>query len=170
MTRQDISENQANLIYIGIGSNLGNRVNNIEIAKFLIISYGIKIIQCSSYYETLSWPNKSNPKFINVVISIKSRLEPKSLLQIFQKIEKNIGRKKSKKNAPRECDIDIIDYKSSNFDGKLTIPHKLMHKRNFVLIPLHELDKNWIHPKSKMSIKKLIFSLKKKEITSIKKI
>ena len=170
MTRQDISENQANLIYIGIGSNLGNRVNNIEIAKFLILSYGIKIIQCSSYYETLSWPNQHNPKFLNIVISIESTLDPKSLLHIFKKIEKNLGRKKSKKNSPRECDIDIIDYKSDNFDGKLTIPHKLMHKRNFVLIPLYELDKNWMHPKSKMNIKKLIFSLKKKDITTIKKI
>ena len=170
MIRQDILENQANLIYIGIGSNLGNRINNIEIAKFFILFYGINIIQCSSYYETLSWPNPSNPKFLNVVISIKSNLNPKSLLQIFKKIEKDLGRKKGKKNSPRVCDIDIIDYKSDNFSGNLTIPHKLMHKRNFVLIPLYELDKNWIHPKSKTNIKKLIFSLKKKEITSIKKI
>ena len=69
MIKQDILENQANLIYIGIGSNLGNRISNIEKAKYYLILNGINIIQSSSYYETLSWPNPNKPKFLNIVIS-----------------------------------------------------------------------------------------------------
>ena len=170
MIKQDILENQANLIYIGIGSNLGNRFNNIELTKSLLCFNGINIIKSSSYYETLSWPNPKRPKFLNIVLSIKSNLLPEKLLTIFKKIEKDLGRKITKENFPRECDIDIIDYKNRIIKGNITIPHKKMHKRNFVLIPLYEINKRWTHPKFKLSIKKLIFSLPIKDIRSIKQI
>ena len=81
-----------------------------------------------------------------------------------------MGRKKSFKNSPRTCDIDIISYNRRIQNGSITIPHKRMFKRNFVLIPLYELDKKWLHPKLKENIKKLIFSLPIKDISSIKKI
>ena len=170
MTKQDLLENQVNLIYIGIGSNLGNRLNNIELAKSYLHSYGVKIIQTSSYYESLSWPNPKKPKFLNIIMSIKSNLQPNELLEILKKIEKNLGRKRSKKNYPRECDIDIVDYKKMIINGHITSPHKRMHKRNFVLFPLYELNKRWFHPKLKVNIKKLIFSLSIKDISSIKQI
>ena len=64
MIKQDISENQAKLIYLGIGSNLGNRKNHIENAKFLLLQNNIKIIRSSSYFESLSWPDYKNPKFL----------------------------------------------------------------------------------------------------------
>ena len=170
MIKQDISENQAKLIYVGIGSNLGNKIQNIEKAKFLIKLNGINVIQVSSYYESLSWPDPTKPKFLNIIISINGNFSPNKLLKIFKKIESKLGRKKGKKNSPRQCDIDIIDYKNQIFKGNLSIPHNKMHKRNFVLIPFYELNKNWIHPKFKISIKKLIFSLPVKDIKSIKQI
>ncbi|MDB3888766.1 2-amino-4-hydroxy-6-hydroxymethyldihydropteridine diphosphokinase [Candidatus Pelagibacter sp.] len=170
MIKQDISENQANLIYIGIGSNLGNKIINIEKAKFLLNLNGFKIIKTSSYYETLSWPDPTEPKFFNIVILINTDYSPKKMLEIFKKIEIQLGRKKNKKNSPRECDIDIIDYKSQVFKGNIIIPHQKMHVRNFVLFPLFELNKNWIHPILKINIKKLIFSLPIKDIKSIKQI
>jgi len=163
-------ENQVNLIHIGIGSNLGNKINNIEKAKFLISLNKINIIKTSSYYETLSWPDPTKPKFLNVVVSIKSNLSPKKLLHIFKMIESKLGRKKNKKNSPRECDIDIIDFKNKVFDNDIIIPHERMHKRNFVLFPLYELNKKWTHPKFNLSIKKLINSLPIKDIRSIKQI
>jgi 2-amino-4-hydroxy-6-hydroxymethyldihydropteridine diphosphokinase len=166
--RQDLLENQANLVYIGIGSNLGNRVNNIERAKFFLRLNNVIIVNTSKYYETLSWPNPKNPKFLNVIISIKSDLSPKELLKIFKKIEVLLGRKKSKRNSPRICDIDIIDYKSIIMKGPIILPHKRMHLRNFVLIPLFELNKKWTHPLYKTNIKKLIFSLSNEDIRSIK--
>ncbi|MDA9598408.1 2-amino-4-hydroxy-6-hydroxymethyldihydropteridine diphosphokinase [Candidatus Pelagibacter sp.] len=85
-------------------------------------------------------------------------------------MEKKLGRKRSKKNSPRTCDIDIISYGNKILKGIITIPHARMHKRNFVLFPLYELNKKWIHPKLKINIKNLIFSLPIKDIRSIKQI
>tara|TARA_Y100000591_G_C21688256_1_gene621693 strand:- start:243 stop:719 length:477 start_codon:yes stop_codon:yes gene_type:complete len=158
------------MIYLGIGSNLGNKFRNIEKAKYHLLLNGIHITKSSSYYETLSWPDISKPKFINIVVQIKTKFSPKKLLNIFQLIEKRLGRKKNLKNAPRTCDIDIISYNKKILNRKIYIPHKSMHNRNFVLIPLYELDKNWSHPKTNESIKKLIFSLPIEDITSIKQI
>ena len=81
-----------------------------------------------------------------------------------------MGRKKSSKNSPRICDLDIIDFDKRIINKEIQIPHKLMHKRNFVLFPLFEIDKNWKHPVFKKNIKKLIFSLPIKDIRSIKQI
>ena len=156
------------MIYIGIGSNLGNRIENITKAKYFLDLNGINITKSSSYYETLSWPDPNNPKFINIVVQSNTKTSPEKLLKIFKSIEKKLGRKKKSKNSPRTCDIDIISYNFEIMSGKIKIPHERMHKRNFVLIPLYELDKHWIHPKTKDSIKKLIFSLPINDITSIK--
>ena len=162
-------EKQAKIVYLGIGSNLGNRFKNIENAKIKLSEYRLNIIKCSSYYETLSWPNINHPKFLNIVLKIKTNLDVVNLLNICKKIEKSLGRRKTLKNYPRECDIDILDYDSSNNSLKhINLPHMMMHKRNFVLIPLFEINKNWIHPKSKQHIKSLIFSLSNYDITSIK--
>lgn len=158
------------MIYLGIGSNLGNKINNIEKTKYFLKLNGINIIKSSSYYETSSWPDPSKPKFINIVIQSNTKLSPKKYLSIIKSIEKKLGRKKTVKNSPRTCDIDIISIDKKILFGKLNIPHKRMHERNFVLIPLFELDKNWIHPRTNESIEKLIFSLPIKDITSIKKI
>ena len=110
MIKQDILENQAKIIYLGIGSNLGNRISNIEKAKYLLIENGINLISVSGYFETSSWPNPKNPKFINIVLKVKSLIKPIDLLNLCKFIEKKLGRKKSLKNSPRECDIDIIDF------------------------------------------------------------
>ena len=158
------------MFYLGIGSNLGNRKRNIEKTKYLLNSNGIKIYKSSNYYETRSWPDPSKPRFINVVVQSNSKISPQKILEISQTIEKKLGRKKSPKNSPRTCDIDIIAYYSKILTGNIVLPHKEMHKRNFVLIPLYELNKNWSHPKTKVSIKKLIFSLPINDIRSIKQI
>ena len=158
------------MIYIGIGSNLGNRIRNIENSKFLLKINGIDIIRSSSYYETFSWPDPSKPKFINIVIQSNTNFSPKKLLKIFKIIEQKLGRIRSLRNAPRTCDIDLISYRNKILSNNISIPHKSMIKRNFVLFPLFEIAPNWMHPKSKKSIKKLIFSLPIKDITSIKQI
>ena len=158
------------MIYIGIGSNLGNRIENITKAKYFLDLNGINITKSSSYYETFSWPDPNKPKFINIVVQSNTKASPEKLLKIFKSIEKKLGRKKKSKNSPRTCDIDIISYNQKILTGNITIPHKRMHKRNFVLIPLFELNKNWFHPKTNENIKKLIFSLSIKDIRSIKQI
>ena len=163
-------ENQAKFVYLGIGSNLGNKKDNIEKAKFELIQNDILIEKSSSYYESLSWPNPKNPKFLNIVLKIKTSLKPIKLLDICKKIEVSLGRKKGKKNAPRECDIDVIDYNNQKTNIDIILPHPRMSQRNFVLFPLYELDKAWTHPISGQPIKKLILSLSNRDIRSIKQI
>ena len=170
MIKQDTSENQAKLIYLAIGSNLGNRKNNIEKTKYLLTQNNINIIKSSSYYESLSWPNPKNPKFLNIVLETKTVFKPKELLQKCKEIEVNLGRKKSKINSPRICDIDIIDYDKVSIKSEIILPHPRMHKRNFVLLPLFEINKDWTHPIFKHNIKSLILSLPNRDITAIKQI
>ena len=170
MIELDTLENQVKIIYLGIGSNLGNRINNIEKAKSLLLDEGIKFVSISSYYETPSWPDPKKPKFINIVLKIKSLLKPIKLLNLCKSIESKLGRKKSPRNSPRECDIDIIDYEGLILKDKVNLPHNMMHKRNFVLFPLFEIEKEWFHPSKKTNIKKLILSLPSNDIRSIKQI
>ena len=174
MTKLDILGNPAKIVYLAIGSNLGNRFLNINKAKSKLINKGILIRKCSSNYESLSWPNKKNPKFINIVIQIKTTLSCLELLDICQTIEKELGRLKKSKNSPRTCDIDIIDYDRKliriNDPKALFLPHKSMSKRNFVLLPLFEIAKSWKHPETNINITQLISCLKIKDLRAINQI
>ena len=150
----------------------GNKMHSIS--KLFSISgtdcNNIKILKSSSFYESLSWPNPKNPKFLNIVIKVSTNLKPLNLLKICKKIEINLGRKKSYKNSPRECDIDIIDFKKMTKNAGISLPHARMHVRNFVIIPLFEICKDWTHPSTKRQIKTLILSLPNRDIRSIKQI
>ena len=173
MKKQDISENLANTAYLAIGSNLGNKISNIEITKVELEKYKIKILRSSSYYISESWPDPSMPNYINIIIKIKTSLTPLELLKICNLIELKLGRVRVQKNSPRTWDIDIIDYDKKILNKKnsqLILPHPRMSKRNFVLLPLFEVDKSWKHPKSKINIVNLINSLPVKDLRSIKKI
>ena len=173
MKKQDILGSRVSTVFLSLGSNLGNRCLNIEKAKFLLATNKITITKCSNYYETNSWPNNNFPKFLNIILKIKTKLDPFSLLMIIKDIEKKLGRKNKPKNYPRKCDIDIIDYDSRcfslNFNNtKLRIPHPRLHNRNFVLVPLFEISKNWKHPKFKLNISKLITNISAADLRNIK--
>ena len=173
MKKQDTSENLVNQVYLAIGSNLGNKINNIEVTKFELEKYKIKIIKSSSNYISDSWPDSAMPKYINIIIKIETSLVPLQLLKICNLVELKMGRVRSKKNAPRTCDIDIIDYNQkilNKKNNKLILPHPRMSERNFVLLPLLELDKSWKHPKSKINIVNLINALPLRDLSSIKQI
>ena len=164
-----MSEKLAKIAYLSIGSNLGNKKINIELSKYKLNSKDIEIVKVSNSFESLSWPNKKNPKFINVIIKIKTVLSPQKLMNKCLDIEKSLGRYRSKKNEPRTCDIDIIDYDNKIINKKnLILPHPKMHKRNFVLLPFFEINKTWSHPIKKINIKKLIKSIKTEDLMSIK--
>ncbi len=165
-------ENQVKIAFLAIGSNLGNKEKNICLAKYKLQSSDVNLIKSSSNYETLSWPNKKNPKFINTVIKISTILSPMALMQKCLNIESDLGRRRSKKNEPRICDIDIIDYDKKILNGtknnKLILPHPEMHKRNFVLLPLYEIAQSWFHPVKKKNINKLIKFLDIEDLRAIK--
>ena len=156
------------MIFLGLGSNLqsdfGDRYKNIELAINYLRENNINLLQKSSFYESVSYPNKNDPKFINVVISVETLLKSVDLMNRLLLVEEKLGRKRFKKNDPRTCDIDIIDYKKEVMNYKignfeLTIPHKNMSKRNFVLHPLKEICPDWRHPITKKNIDFLIKNL-----------
>jgi len=169
------------MIILGLGSNLhssyGNRFNNINLALSALESHKIEILLRSSLYETPSYPNNKDPKFINMVIGISSNLKPSELAAISISVEESLERKRNYKNEPRTCDIDIIDYKGQIIDFKyknlnFIVPHVNLVNRNFVLIPLKEILPEWKHPKTKEPIDSIIDKLSdidKKSILKIKK-
>ena len=167
------------MIFLAIGSNLsssyGDRFTNINLAIKSLEDCGIKIIKKSHFYETVSYPNKENPKFINIVIFVKTNLTPVDLMSVLLSIEKKIERKRNKKNDPRTCDIDIIDYNKQVLSFKyknlnLMIPHKRLTSRNFVLFPLQEIHPEWEHPITKESVMTLIDKLPEQDKKSILKL
>jgi len=167
------------MIFLGLGSNLsskfGDRFTNINLAISFLEEYGIKVIKKSNFYETPSYPNKENPKFINAVILVETTLPPVDLMSVLLFIEEKLGRKRDKKNDPRTCDIDIIDYNRQILNLKfnnseLTLPHNELTKRNFVLFPLQEISPNWKHPKTKEFISDLLQKLSEDDKNSILKI
>ena len=110
------------MIFLSLGSNLssklGDRFDNLLEAISHIQNIGINLDKKSSFYETPSYPDKDNPKFINIMISVRSNFSPGELMSELIDIEKKLGRKRVKKNEPRTCDIDIIDYKSMIINTK----------------------------------------------------
>ena len=130
--KQGILEDRHNTIILALGSNLGNRADNIEKTKFHL-SHFCYFLKVSKLYETPSWPNQSNPKFLNLIIECKTDLTIIDLFEKIKKIETLLGRKKSLKNAPRTCDIDIIDFNNScksiiHKGEKIITPHPRMHQ------------------------------------------
>ncbi|MDC1258101.1 2-amino-4-hydroxy-6-hydroxymethyldihydropteridine diphosphokinase [Pelagibacteraceae bacterium] len=174
MKKQDTLENLAKTVYLALGSNLGNKLNNIEVAKFELEKYKIKILKSSSNYISKSWPDPTKPKYVNIVVKVRTNLTPINLLKVCNLIEVKLGRVRTTINAPRVCDIDIIDYNKKILNEKknrsLILPHPRLDKRNFVLLPLFEIEKSWKHPKSKDNIVNLINSLPVEDLRSIKQI
>ena len=167
------------MFLLGLGSNLpssfGDRFENLNLAVSYLELYKIKIIKKSSFYETPSYPDIKNPKFINIVVKVSTYLSPEDLASVLIRVEKKLERNRKKKNEPRTCDIDIIDYngKVVNFSYKgliFKVPHEKLIYRNFVLFPLQEIASNWIHPKTKDSIDVLINKLSNENKNSILKI
>ena len=167
------------MIVLSLGSNLdssyGNRFKNIDLAISYLKNYNIKLLKRSSFYETPSYPNNMDPKFINIVIEIKGNFTPLELACNLILIEEKLERKRSRKNAPRTCDIDIIDFESKIIHFKMndmdySIPHKQLSFRNFVLYPLKEILPKWKHPKTKEHVNVLIDNLSFEDKNSILKV
>lgn len=149
-----------NLIYLSLGSNLGDREKNLETALSELKNEGIVILKKSSIYETAPWGYEKQPEFLNMAMEGLTLLEPYDLLKLIKEIENKMGRKKTIKYGPRVIDIDIIFYNNIILKSEvLTIPHPLMHKREFVLKPLCEIASEFIHPELKISVKKLLDNL-----------
>ena len=149
-----------NTVYILLGSNLGNKEQNLIKAIDLLKKSVGDIVNSSTFYYSESWGFKSDNDFVNQAIEIKTLLNPIDLLKQIKLIEKKIGRKNKSKNniySDRIIDIDILFYNDLIIDTKdLIIPHPLLHKRLFTLKPLSEIIENFIHPIFNKSIRELL--------------
>ena len=173
MKKQDTLGNQVNLVYLAFGSNLGDRKNNLNKALSLLKKDNIIIKKISKLYRSKSWPNENFPEFINFVVLIETRLNLKKLFTKIKSVESRVGRIKSKRNFPRVCDIDIIDFNGQIIqkkigNNKINVPHERMHSRNFVLLPLFEINKDWFHPKLCKNIVFLLSNLTSEQLLGIK--
>ena len=146
--------------YISLGSNLGNREENIRKA-IALMREKCNILNFSSIYETEPIGYKEQDPFLNCVVKVETRLKPQELLDFILSIEKIFGRIRAFKNAPRTIDLDILFYENKviNHNG-LIIPHPRLHERAFVLKPLKEIASNLVHPVLRRSIKEIYENLK----------
>lgn len=149
-----------NLIILSLGSNVGNRIDNMNKAIEILSNKGIRIKQISSFYETEPWGVKEQAKFLNAVIKAETSLSPQELLLCIKSIESELGRKETFRWGPRMIDIDILFYDNQVINNdELTIPHPLIQDREFVLLPLVEILPDWIHPVLSKDIKTLLNEL-----------
>lgn len=146
-----------NEIYLITGGNIGNRRLNLETASVMIEDNVGKIIRSSKIYETDAWGITDQAIFYNQVHLVKSKLSAQQIIQTILKIEKDMGRIRTIKNAARIIDIDILFFNDEIINEQdLTIPHKEIPNRRFVLTPLNELAPQLIHPVLKKKIHVLL--------------
>ena len=144
-------------IFLGIGSNQGDRELNLKNSIKLLNSRVGKVLNTSGIYESEPWGFKNQNYFLNQVIEIETHIDPNDLLNICKNIEYDMGRKPEIRWGKRVIDIDILYYQSKVInEEKLIIPHKLMHERKFVMIPLNDLNENHLHPILKITNKEIL--------------
>jgi 2-amino-4-hydroxy-6-hydroxymethyldihydropteridine diphosphokinase len=150
-----------NKTYLLIGSNEGDRMQNVGRAKDLIQNSLGRITSSSLIYETAAWGKQDQPDFLNQVIIVKTKLTADACMKKILLIENAMGRIRRKKNDPRIIDIDILFFNNDvTNDVNLAIPHPELHNRKFVLIPMNELSPKLIHPGLNQSIQYLLSTCK----------
>ena len=146
-----------NGVYLLLGSNIGDRLDNLRMTENHLRTDGIKILNESSIYETEPWGKSDQNWFLNVVLHIETFLQPAELLELCLAVEKKMGRKRLEKWGERLIDIDILYYHDIELSTKeLVIPHLAIADRRFTLIPLCELCPDEIHPTMKLTQNKLL--------------
>ncbi len=152
------------IVYIALGSNLGQRMENLRSATAWLEPQ-IHVVVKSAVYETEPWGYADQPAFLNMALRAETDLSPSALLAGLKEIESSLGRTPSFRNGPRLIDLDIIFYDDILLDSlALTIPHPRLHERAFVLIPLAEIAPGFIHPGIGLSVEQLAANVGKKGI------
>lgn len=152
------------IVYVGLGSNLGDRRQNIGSAiELLGKTPGLQVLRAATILENAAVGGPENsPVFLNTVVEIKTSLSAHALLNRLMQIESELGRVRRDKWEPRIIDADLLLYGNHIFSSQdLIVPHPLMHERRFVLQPLAELAPDVVHPVLQMSIRGLLDNLVK---------
>lgn len=145
------------VVYIALGSNIGDRAENLRQALEQIATPDLRVLRASSIYETAPRDVKDQPWFLNQVIECETDLFPRQLLARLQKIEKSMGRKHRIAKGPREIDLDILFFGDAVVKApELEVPHPQMSERRFVLEPLAELAPEKKHPGTRKTVREML--------------
>jgi 2-amino-4-hydroxy-6-hydroxymethyldihydropteridine diphosphokinase len=146
-------------VYLGLGSNLGERKENLEKAMEYL-SQRMRVTGKSSIYDTEAMENHEQPRFLNMVCQVKTIFKPQDILMLAKSIERKMGRQPNSHNAPRPIDIDILFYGDEIIDTpELTVPHPGLPNRAFALVPMAEIAPDLVHPVIKKTMSTMLTEL-----------
>jgi 2-amino-4-hydroxy-6-hydroxymethyldihydropteridine diphosphokinase len=158
------------VILLGLGANLDSPVGPpaITIASALgaMAAQRMRVLKLSPFYRTPAWPDPSDPPYINAVALVQTPLGPAGLLEALHAIEAAFGRERSRPNAPRPLDLDLIDYDGRVEEGPPVLPHPRAAERVFVLKPLADIAPKWVHPVLHKSVATLLAALPETDIAA----
>ncbi|MFH1523586.1 MAG: 2-amino-4-hydroxy-6-hydroxymethyldihydropteridine diphosphokinase [Chloroflexota bacterium] len=154
------------IIYLALGSNLGNREINLKAATNALMP-AVMVLAESPIYETTPWGGVDQSDYLNMVFKGKTNLEPLALLTHLKYLETQLGRTPSVRYGPRMIDLDILFYDDTIlYITELTIPHPHLHERAFVLVPLADLAPNLVHPVIGKTVRELLTAV---DVTGVKR-
>lgn len=146
------------IVYLALGSNLGNRQDNLRLAVASLPPQ-MEVKAKSHIYETPPWGFEDQPRFYNQVVKVDTYVQPEPLLKHLKRLEVAMGRQATFRNGPRLIDIDMLFYDHLVLSTPiLTLPHPRLHERGFVLLPLMDIAPEFIHPVLKKSVRELTAS------------
>ena len=158
---------EINKVFLSLGSNIGDRVHNLSLARIVISNKIGNITINSKIYQSEPWGFELQDSFLNQIIIVETYLNSKEVLTKILNIEKKLGRVRKRKWEPRNIDIDILYYNNDIINQKdLQIPHKHLHERKFILKPLNDIDPNYINPTIRKTNSKLLNECKDNSIVN----